>query len=150
MFWANKKVFIFRQGNCMMNALHPSVDLLWAFAAMILWKTQPKDIFARVGTAKCIASCNHDASLEDNYCVPFFKLKSLITKLHHIFCSPKLPKIYGESDFKISILRNKLGKYTFLWFKKRDLMGGKYKWILPKNMLSSSLVDIIFLHTFLL
>ena len=29
-------------------------------------------------------------------------------------------------------------------------MGGKYKLILPKNMLSSSLVDIIFLLTFLL
>ena len=131
MIQANKKVFIFQQGNCTMNALHPSVNLLWAFAAVILWKTQPRDIFARVGTAKCITSCNHDGSLEDNYCVLFFKLKPLIPKLHHIFCSPNLSRIYGESDFEISTSWNKLGKYTFLLFKKRDLflslMGGKYK-----------------------
>ena len=36
------------------------------------------------------------------------------------FCSPKPSKIYGESDFKSSVLRKKLGKYTFLWFKKRN------------------------------
>ena len=94
--------------------------LLWAFAAGILWKTQPWDIFARVRTAKCIASCNHDGSLEDNYCVPFFKLKFLSPTLRHIFCSSKASKIYGESDLESSVSWNKLGKYTFLWFKKRD------------------------------
>ena len=28
MVWANKKVFIFQQGNCMMNILHPSVKII--------------------------------------------------------------------------------------------------------------------------
>ena len=101
--------------------------LLWAFAAGILWKTQPWDIFARVRTAKCIASCNHDGSLEDNYCVPFFKLKFLIPTLRHIFCLPKASKIYGESDFESSILWNKLGKYTFLWFKKETFISNGRK-----------------------
>ena len=119
---ANKKVFIFRQGNCTMNVLHPSLSKSFALSicSRDLMKTQPWDIFARVRTAKCIASCNHDGSLEDNYCVPFFKLKFLIPTLRHIFCSPKASKIYGESDFESSVSRNKLGKYTFLWFKKRD------------------------------
>ena len=94
--------------------------LLSAFAAGILWKTQPWDIFARIRTAKCIASCNHDGFLEDNYCVPFFKLRFLIPTLCHIFCSPKALKIYGESEFESSVSRNKLGKYKFLWFQKRD------------------------------
>ena len=41
-------------------------------------------------------------------------------------------------------------KYTFLWFKKTLLfpVEGKYKLIIPKDMLSSSLADIIFLCTF--
>ena len=94
--------------------------LLWTFAAGTLWKTQSWDIFARVHTAKYIASCNHDGSLEDNYCAPFFKLKFLIPTLRNIFCLPKSSKIYEESDFESSVSRNKLGKYTWLWFKKRD------------------------------
>ena len=94
--------------------------LLWAFAAGILWKTQPWNIFSRVRTTKCTASCNHDCCLEDNYCVPFFKLKLFISTLRHIFCSPIPSNSYGESDFVISVSRNKLGKYTILWFKKRD------------------------------
>ena len=93
--------------------------LLWAFAAGVLWKTQPWDIFARVTTAKCIASCNHDGSLEDNYHVPFFKLKFLIPTLRHTFCLPKASKIYRKSDFQSSVFQNKIGKYTLLWFKKR-------------------------------
>ena len=94
--------------------------LLWAFAARILWKTQPCDIFVRVRTAEYNASCNHDGSLEDGYWVPFFKLKFIIPTLRYIFCSPKPSKIYGESDFVSSVFWNKLGKYTFLRFKKRD------------------------------
>ena len=38
-------------------------------------KNQPWVIFARVPAAKCVASCNHDGSLEDDYCLPFFKFK---------------------------------------------------------------------------
>ena len=67
--------------------------LIWAFAARILWKTRPWDIFAKVHTAKCIPSCNHDGSLEDYYCVLFFKLKFLISIWRHIFCLPKSSKI---------------------------------------------------------
>ena len=78
--------------------------------------------------------------------VPFFDL--------NFFC----PHIMSHGLFAKSFKHlqrkgcRKLETYTFLWFKKRDLflMGGKYKWILPKNMWSSSLVDIIFLGTFLL
>ena len=60
------------------------------------------------------------ASGEDNFCVPFLQLKFLVPTLRHIFCSPKASNIYGESDFESSFSRNKLGKYIFLWFKKRD------------------------------
>ena len=62
---------------------------LWTFAARILWKTQPWDIFARLPTAKCIPSSNHDVYLKDDYCVPFFDLKFFIPILRHMFCSPK-------------------------------------------------------------
>ena len=41
-------------------------------------KTQSWAIFARVRTDKCSAGCNYDDSLEDDYCLPFFKLKFLI------------------------------------------------------------------------
>ena len=58
--------------------------LLWAFAAGILWKNQPRDNFARVPTAKCIANCNHDGSLEDDYYVPFFKLN--FSYPHYVTC----------------------------------------------------------------
>ena len=81
---------------------------------------QPWDIFARVRTAKCIESYNHEGSLEGDYCVPFFRLKFLIPTLRHMFCSLKSSNIYGESDLVSSVSRNKLEKYTFLWFKKRD------------------------------
>ena len=151
----NKKVFIFRQGNCTMNVLHSW--LLKSFALSIcrgiLWKTQPWNIFARIRKAKCTASCKHDGSLEDNYCVSFFKLKLFISTSRHIFCAPKPSKVYGEDNFVSSVSRNKSGKCAILWFKKKRLlflMRGKYKWILRKNMLSSFLVDITFLHTFLL
>ena len=103
-------------------------------------KTQPWDIFARVRTAKCIAGCNHNHSLEDDYCVPFFKLKFLIPTLRHILYSPKSSNIYQESSFVSSGSGNKSEKYTFLClFKKRLLFlkVGKYKRILPKVMVSS-------------
>ena len=94
--------------------------LIWASASRILWKTQPWDIFAKVRTAKCIASYNYDGSLEDDYYVPFFKLKFLIPTWRHIFCSSKPSKTYGESDFESSVLRNKL--YIFLWFQKKETL----------------------------
>ena len=146
MIWANKKEFIFRQGNCTMNVLHPSLSKSFTLS-ICSWDPMKNSTLEYYWK-----SCSHDGSLEDNCCVLFFLLKLFISTLHHIFYSPKPSKIYGESDFVSSVSRNKLGKYTFLWFKKRllFLMGGKYKWILPKYILSCSRVDIIFLRTFLL
>ena len=118
MIRTNKKVSIFRQGNCKRNFLHPSLSK--SFAAGILWKTQRWDIFTKVRQPNASQDATIDASLEDNYCVPLFKLKFLIPTLRHIFCSPKPWKIYRESDFVSSASRNKLEKYTFLWFRKRD------------------------------
>ena len=82
------------------NECSASIFVL-AFAARILWKTQPWDIFAKVHTAKCIASCNHDGSLEDYYCVSFFKLKFLIPIWRHIFCLPKPSKIFIKKCIKL-------------------------------------------------
>ena len=100
---AYKKAFIFRQGNCTMNALHPFLSKSFALS---IWSTDSKK--------------NHDCSFEDNYCVLFVKLKFLIPTLRHMFCSRKSSKIYGETDFLSSVSRNSRKKYTFLWFKKRD------------------------------
>ena len=70
----------------------------------------------------------------------------------HITSDIFFAKIYRGSNFGSCISRNKLGKYTILWFKKRllFLMGGKDKWIHFIKKLSFSLVDVIFLRTFLL
>ena len=59
--------------------------LLWAFPAGILWKTQPGVIFATVCTAKCKANCNHDRSLEDDYCA--FLSSSWNLSSPHVTCS---------------------------------------------------------------
>ena len=100
-------------------------------------KTQPWDIFERVRTTKCIASCNHDGSLENDYYVPFFKLKFLIHTLRHIFCSSRTSNIYGESDFRFAKYVGK--KYIFVVSRE----------FFQKKVLSSSAVDIIFHRTFL-
>ena len=118
--------------------------LLWTFAARIPWKTQPWDILLRLPTAKCIASSNHNVSLEDDYCVRFFDLKFFTPTLRHMFCSPNPSNIYRQRDF-IS-----WKNIHFCGLKKESFISdGRYKWVLPKNMLSSYLVDIIFLRTFL-
>ena len=118
--------------------------LLWTFAARIPWKTQPWDILLRLPTAKCIASSNHNVSLEDDYCVRFFDLKFFTPTLRHMFCSPNPSNIYGERDFV------SWKNIHFCGLKKESFISdGRYKWVLPKNMLSSYLVDIIFLRTFL-
>ena len=80
-------------------------------------KTQSWAIFARVRTAKRSSGyCNHDDSLEDDY-----KLKFLIPTLRHIFYLPNSSNIHGKCDFASSVSGKKLGKYTFLWFFKKDL-----------------------------
>ena len=123
MIQANKKAFIFRQGSCMMNVLH--LSLLKSFDLNICSKDPMKNsnlrYFGKSTYSKCTASCDHDGSLEDDYCVPFFKLKFLIPTWRHIFCSPKPSKIYRESDFESSVSQNRLGKYAFFWFKKKRL-----------------------------
>ena len=114
----NKKVFIFRQGNCTMNILHPSLSKWFALSICTRnpMKISTLGYFFKSTLANCMASCNHDSSLEHNYCALF---KFLITTLRHI---SKPSKIYGESDFERSVLQNKLGKYSFLWFEKRDFL----------------------------
>ena len=132
-----------------MNVLHPSVEIICfeSICSRDPMKNWTLGFSPWLPTAKCIASCNHDVFLEDDHCVSFFKLKFLIPTLRHMFYLRKLSNIYGERDFD-----NNLEKYTFLWFKNRDFYfwWGKNVWILPKNLLSFSLVDIIFLGTFLL
>ena len=126
--------------------------LLWAFAAGILWKTQPWDIFARVRTAKCIASRNHDGCLEDNYL--FHSSSWNFSSPHYVtyFVRQRLQKFTEKVTSKVPFREISWENIHFCVLKKETLfpMGGKYKWILLKNMLSSSLVDIIFLCTFLL
>ena len=102
------------------------VNARWIFCIHLCWsnvlsicskssiKTKPWAIFARVSTAKYIPGCNGE-SLEDDYCVPFFKLKFLI-HITSMFYTPKTLDIYGEYDIVSSVSGNKLGKYTFLWF----------------------------------
>ena len=75
---ANKKAFIFREGNCRINVLHPSLSKSFALS---IYSRDP--------------SCNHDGSLEDHYCVSLFKLKFLIRTLRHMFCLPKPSNISG-------------------------------------------------------
>ena len=101
MIWT-KKGFIFRQGKCIYrNSM----------------KTRPSAIFASIHTAECIAGCNHDDSLKEDYCVPFFKLKFLIPILRHIYYSLKPLDIYWEYDF--------VKKCIFVVFEKvLFLMGG--------------------------
>ena len=87
---ANKKVFIFQQGNCMLNVLHPSLSK--SFALSICSK-DPMENSTLGYFCKSMYYHMHRKlqswCLEDNYCVPFFMLKFLIPKLHHIFCLPK-------------------------------------------------------------
>ena len=107
MIRTNKKIFIFRQGNCTMDVLYPaqSKSFVFSICSKDPMKTQHLDIFARARTAKCIAGCNHNGSLENEYCFMFLKLKLkfLIPTLHHIFYSPKPSNIYRKSSFLSSV-----------------------------------------------
>ena len=97
--------------------------LLWAFAAGILWRTQPWNFFTGVRTAKRIATCNHDSSLGDDYCVPFSKFKFLIPTLGWTEKTVRLPSPdhgfasrVGRSGFFLFWWRSVsfLGPYRFL------------------------------------
>ena len=41
--------------------------------------------------------------------------------------------MYGESDFEISVSRNKLGKYTLLWFKKETFITNGMKMLVNSS-----------------
>ena len=87
--------------------------LLWTFAATILWKTQPWDIFAWLPTAKCIASSHHDVSLKDDYSVPFFDLNFFYPHItSHVFFAKSIKHLRRKGLLKLE-------KYSFLWFIKR-------------------------------
>ena len=86
MIQENKKAFIFWQVNHTIKVLHPSLSKLFALSICSRdpMKKSTRDNFARVPTAKCIANCNHDGSLEDDYYVPFFKLN--FSYPHYVTC----------------------------------------------------------------
>ena len=102
-------------------------SLFWAFATGILWKTQLWDIFTRVLTAKCIASCSHGGSLEDDYCITFFKLKFLIPTLCQMFCLPKPSNIYGESDIVSPLCEISWKNIHFCGLKKETFISNGRK-----------------------
>ena len=117
---ANKKVFIFWQGNCTMNILHPS--LLKSFALSICSRDPMKNstlgYFCKRKYSQCIASCNHDGSVEDNYCVLFFKLKFLIpTSCHMFFSCQRLQKFTGKVNLKVPFRKISCTFVQFLYKK---------------------------------
>ena len=64
------------------------------------YEMNPFAIFARICTVRCIARCNPDDSLEEDYYIPFFKLIFLIPTLSQIFYLPKPSDIYKECGFR--------------------------------------------------
>ena len=137
----------------MTNVLHTSLSK--SFALSICSRDPMKNLaleyFCKITYSQmhqCIASCNHDASLEDNYCVPFFMLKFLTPHYVTYFVRQSLQKFTEKVNSKVPFREISYENIHFCGLKKETLflMGGKYKWILSKNMLSSSLVDIFFLR----
>ena len=115
MIQAKNKVFIFRQGNCTMNVLYPSLFKTFAlsFCSRDLIKHSTLGYFCKSMYSQIHRKLQSYGSLEDNYCFQLFKSKFLIATLRHIFFLPKPSKIYGESDFESSVSQNKLGKCAF-------------------------------------
>ena len=149
MIWANKKDFIFRQGNCTMNDLHPSLSK--SFALDICSKDPMKN--STLGYFCKITYSQMHCKFQPWY---FFGIWLLCFVLwFEIFYPHITSHVLFAKSFKHLRRKGlrKSKKYTSLWFLKKRLlylMGRKYKWILPKNMLSSSLVDSISLRRFLL
>ena len=149
MIWANKKDFIFRQGNCTMNVLHPSLSK--SFALNICSKDPMKN--STLGYFCKITYSQMHCKFQP-WCL--FGIWLLCSVLWFDFFYPHITShVLFAKSFKHLRRKGlrKSEKYTSLWFLKKRLlylMGGKYKWILPKNMLSSSLVGIISLRRFLL
>ena len=114
MIWVNKKVFIFQKGNCTMNVLHPSLSK--SFALSIYSRVPMKNSTLGYFCKSTYSQMHH--KLQPWLLRSVLQVEISQPTLRHIFCLPKASKIYGENDFESSILWNKLGKYTFLWFKK--------------------------------
>ena len=118
MIRTNKKISPFGKGTArwMFYICLCRNYLLWTFSATILWKTQPWDIFAWLPTAKCIASSNHDVSLEDDYSVPFFDLNFFYPHItSHVLFAKSFKHLRRKG------LR-KLEKYIFCGLKKESFI----------------------------
>ena len=135
--------------HILMNVLHPSLlksFALRAFAAGILWKTEPLDFlhdYLQLNASQVATMMS------------FWKMITVFRSSNWNFSSPHYVTCFICESFQIFTEKGTstiTWKYTFLWFKNRDFYfwWGKNVWILPKNLLSFSLVDIIFLGTFLL
>ena len=90
-------------------------------------KTQSWAIFARVRTAKRSVGCNHDDSLEDDYCAPFFKLKFLIPTLRHIFYSPNSSNTTENVTFQVPFQGISWENIHFCGFLKKTYIANRRK-----------------------
>ena len=125
----NKKAFIFQQGNCTMNVLHPSLSK--SFVLSIYNRNPMKN--STLGYF-----CKSTYSQMHRKLQPWWHFRRwllyyvLQVEISHLtlcqmFWLPKPSNIYGESDFVSSTLRNKLEKYTFSWIKKETFISNGRK-----------------------
>ena len=119
-----KKVFIFRQGNCTINVLHPS--LLKSFALSICSRDSMKNstvgYFCKSTYSQMHRKLHLKISwvLEDNYCVPFFKMKFLIPHYVTYFVCQRLQKFTEKVTPKVPFREISCENIHFCGFKKRD------------------------------
>ena len=121
MIRANKKDFIFQQGNCTMNVLHLSLSKSFPLniCSRDTKKNSTLEYFCKITYSQmhcklqpwCLFGRWLFRSLISNFSSPLY----VTCFVRQSLC---LPNTYGETDFVSSILWNKLEKYTFLWFKK--------------------------------
>ena len=120
MIQANKEDFIFRQWNCTMNVLHPSLSK--SFALNICSKDPVKSstlgYFCKI-TYSQMHRKFQPRCLFGRWCVPFFDLNFL--SLHYATCFfRQILQTFTEKLQTFTEGLCKLEKYAFLWFKKRD------------------------------
>ena len=119
---ANKKAFIFQQGNCTMNVLHPSLSK--PFVLSICNRNPMKN--STLGYF-----CKSTYSQMHRKLQPWWLFRGwllyyvLQVEISHPHIMPnvlfaKAFKYLWRKWHRKSALRNKLEKYTFLWIKKRD------------------------------
>ena len=109
MIRANKRDFIFRQGNCTMNVLHPSLSK--SFALKICSKDPMKN--STLGYFHKITYSQMHRKFQPWY---LFGERLLCSVLWFEFFYPHI-----------------MSHVLFAKYFKHFLMGGKYKWILPKK-----------------